>query len=789
MIKNYILSALRNIIRYKSFSLLNITSLALSMSVCLLIILIIMDQLSHDDFHPKNERIYRVTTNNEMSDEIFTRFATTAYPMGDYLREHYPVVEKAAVIEQFSGNDARYNNRVFEVDGLYVNKEFFEVFDFPVRGTDPAVSLDDPWSVILTEKTASKFYGDEDPLGKTFTIDSVGDYTVRGVIPDLGRKTHIQFDMLVSTAGVEENRHDNWNNIYRSYAYILLKEGTGHEDLTQAFEDIRRERYSDDPERDFTFSLQSLAKICPGPILGNELGVFLPRIIIYFMGILALVVMLTSAFNYTNMSLAKSLTRATEIGVRKVTGASRGQIFVQFLTESVLASLLALLLAYIVLQFLTPAFEGMKFMSFLEITLQENLKIYGWFLVFAAVTGIIAGLIPAGYISSFNPVTVFKDTFNVRILSRMFLRKFLVVAQFCVSIILVITIILCYRQLRFYINTNYGFDKTSVLNIGLQGNPKQRLEAELEAIPEINLITWSSVIPGTGNMRTDDAWISDKENKIALAYFSVNENYLDVMGLNLIAGVNFPEENYGGLERYVIVNETALERFKLESPQQALGTVITMEDSILLEVIGVVEDYHYFALFAKIGPMGLRIKPDEYRYAHMLVSSPDIMVTMKKIERAWQEVDPERELHAMFLDEEIREYYLYFGDLLYMAGFASLLAILIACMGLFGMAAYSSESRIKEIGIRKAMGAKSSSIALMISRSYVRMILAAMAIALPLSWFGNRLWLRNLPYHVNFGAGTLIAGAVFILLVSLLTILTQSLKSARRDPVDSLRYE
>jgi putative ABC transport system permease protein len=511
--------------------------------------------------------------------------------------------------------------------------------------------------------------------------------------------------------------------------------------------------------------------------------------VILFMLVLALVLILTSAFNYTNMSLAKALTRAREIGVRKVSGALRSQIFRQFIAESVLSALISLLLAYLILQFLRPAFEGLKFMSFLEISPRENLAVYIWFLVFTVVTGLVAGLLPALYMSTFNPIAVFKDTFGIRVLSRMFLRKFLVVAQFSVSIILFITIVLLYRQLRYYMNTDYGFAKENVMNIDLQGNDWERVRDEFGSIPEVGNITWSSHIPAIGNMRSDEAYLDDREERFALAYFAVDAGYIDVLELELLAGRNLPENPGSGGEKYLLLNETAVERFGFEDAQSALQQTITIEDTLLLEVIGVVKDYHYFGMFSKIGPMSLRYIPGRFRNAHLSVSSPDITATMKKFEKAWEKVDPEREFKGQFLDAEIREYYTYFGDILWMVGFASLLAILIACMGLFGMAAYSTESRIKEIGIRKAMGARSASIAFLVSKSYIRMIGIALIVALPLSWFGNNLWLQNFAYKVNFGAGSLLLGALFIIAVSFLTILSQTLKAARQDPVNSLRYE
>ena len=789
MIKSYLVTAFRNLFKHRTFSIINIIGLSLSMTICLLIINIIIDQYSYDSFHPEKERLFRVLTNDEISDEIVTKFASTAFPMARYLRENYPVVENAVTIHIGFNGDAKYGDKIIPLSGLYTETAFFRIFGFELISDDPEHVLDEPYSMVMREEVAAKYFGYEDPLGKVISLDTLGEFTVRGIVKEKKEKSHIRFETLASVASMQEDLTDDWTGIYYSYAYLLLEEDAAEESLNDAFNEIRKERYTDEPEKDFSFSLQPVTKICPGPILGNELGFYMPRMVVYFMAVLALIVILTAAFNYTNLSLAKSLTRAREIGVRKVAGAYRQQIFIQFLTESVLASLIALIVSYGLLQLLMPAFTGMKFMTLLEISPDENIRVYLWFVLFAIATGLIAGLIPASYMSSFNPVIIFKDISSVKVLSRMFLRKFLVVAQFTVSIVLVITIILLYRQLRFYLNSDYGFNKENIVNIKLIGNDPDLLADEFKAIPEIKTITWSSHIPAVGNMWTEEAWVTSKEDKIDMAYFSVDENYIDVLELELVAGSNFPQNAYTGTEKYIILNETAVETLQLGRPDEATGQSIFIEDSIYAEIIGVVRDYHYFAMFAKIGPMALRLIPDKYNYANLLVSSPDMPGTIKKIEKSWEKIDPVHKMQYDFMDHTIRDYYQHFSDILYMVGVASLLAILIACMGLFGMATYSAETRIKEIGIRKVVGANSGSVVYLISKTYLKLVVIATIIAVPLAYFGNNLWLQNFPYQVPFGAGTVLAGALLVLVLSLLTIGSQTYRVANANPAGSLRYE
>jgi len=789
MFKSYLLTALRNLFKYKGFSAINIIGLSFSMTVCLLIVMIIIDQLSYDNFHKNRERIYRVLTNDEMSDFVVTQFACTAYPMAEYLKSNYPMVEEAVTIHGYYNSEGKYKDKIIPIKGLYTNSDFFRVFDFELVGGDPEHALDEPYSMVIREEVARKFFGEEDAIGKTISVDTTKEYTVTGIIKENNQKTHINFEILASINSMEKDLSEDWKDVYSNWAYIILEDGFNPEELKPAFEKIREEQYSSDPELDFSFELQALTDITLGPILGNEIGFFLPKMVFIGMVILALVLIVTAAFNYANLSMARSLIRAKEIGVRKVVGANRKQVFFQFLVESVVSALCALIISYFLLQFLKPAFTGMKFMADMQISPQENVRVYIWFMVFAIATGLIAGLIPAIYMSSFNPVTIFKDISELKIFSRVFLRKFLVVAQFAFSIILLVTIVLLFQQMKYWMNANYGFNKENVLNIRLKGNNRDLLDNELRRLPEIKSVSWSSHIPGVGNVWSDDAWTDSKENKIELCHFFTDRNYIEVMGLTLVAGINFPENYNSNNEQYVILNQSAVDIFNFGTPQDALGKFITIKDTVLVEVIGVVKDYNFFAMFGKIKPMALRLNRDKYNVAHLLMSTTDISRTMNKLERIWKEIDPVHSMEAKFLDDEIRQYYMFFSDILYMIGFTSLLAIIIACLGLFGMATYSAETKVKEIGVRKVFGARGLSVTYLVSKGYLNLILISILIGIPVAYFGNNFWLQKLPYRVAFGFGTLFMCSIFILLLSLLIIVSLSLKAANTNPARSLRYE
>lgn len=789
MFKNYLLIAFRNLFKYKGFSAINIIGLSLSMSVCLLIVMIILDQMSYDSFHENRKRIYRVLTNDEMSEFLVTRIAATAYPMAEYLKDNYPAVEQAVAIHGYYSNEGKFKDKIIPFEGFYTSSDFFRIFDFELIGGDPEHLLDEPYSMVMREEVAKKFFGEENPIGQIITVDTTKEFTVTGIIKENNQKTHINFEILISINSMDRDLSGDWKDVFSNWVYIFLKDDFNPDELQPAFDKIRQEQYSSDPEHDYSFELQALTDIPLGPLLGNEIGFFLPKMVFIGMVILALVLIVTAAFNYTNLSMARSLTRAREIGVRKVVGSDRIQVFLQFLVESVVAALFALVLSYILLQILRPAFTGMKFMTVLNISPQENVRVYIWFLIFAIVTGLIAGLIPAIYMSSFNPVTIFKDISELKVFSRVFLRKLLVVAQFTFSIILLVTIVVLFRQMKYWMNADYGFNKENVLNIRLKGNDRNILNNEFSSLPEIKAISWSSHIPGVGNVWSDHAWVDSKENKIELCYFCTDRNYIDVMGLSLIEGMNFPENISSKNEQYLIINQTAVEIFNFGTPQEAIGKIITIEDTILAEVIGVVKDYNFFALFGKIQPMALRYNPDKFNVANLLVSTGDIARTMNKLERVWKKIDPVHSMDAKFLDDEIREYYMFFSDILYMIGVTSLLAIIIACLGLLGIATYSAETKVKEIGVRKVFGAKGMSVVYLVSKGYLILILISIAIGVPVSYFGNNLWLQNFTYRVSFGFGTLFLCSVFILLLSLLIIGSLSLRAANTNPARSLRYE
>jgi len=796
MIKNYLLTAFRNVLRYKGFSLINIFGLSLSMAVCMLILVVIQDQFSYDKIHTKSERIYRVQQVDSL-DFTSLKIASNPYPLGIELRDNYAIAEKVVILNEDFFGEGLYKDTRLSFKGLYTNTAFFDVFDFRLEHGSPEGILDEPYTMVLSRETADKFFGDEDPIGKFIEIDTLGAYEIKGIIAKTKQKSHIQFEALVSLSTLdildqrrEEPRFvDNWETGWGSWIYLLLDPDADLTGIQGILDGISQEKYRDNDETNFSFYLQPFGKIVPGPLLGNEIGMFLPKVFLLFLGGLALVIIISAAFNYTSLSVARSMLRAREVGVRKTFGAFRSQVIIQFLLEAVVITIISLLFAIALLQFLLPAFSGMQMMSMLEIRPEQNTQVYLWFLIFALLTGLLSGALPAVVISAFKPIAVLKGITNIKFFSRITLRKILLVSQFVFSMVFIISILLIFKQMNFMLNAELGFDAEVVYDINLQGKDFEKVEAEYSQLPEVLNISATSHVPSEGNVWGVDLRLKTEDEKTEGHYFSVDENYIECMGLELIAGRNFPENMGTENEKFVIASEMAIEQFQLGSPHDALGTTLILDDSSLVEIIGVIKDYQYLAMFLPEKPMFLRYIPGLYRHAFLRLESPDMTATIDKLERSWEKLDPDHDINGDFLDGRIKYYYSFFEDIMYTVGFATLLAIIIASFGLLGMATYSTRTRLKEIGIRKVFGAEVDHIVLLVSRSYLWLMLIAAVIGGIIAYLANNLWLQHLSKSVDFGIGTILTGVFIVVVVGLLTISSQTLKAAQTKPATTLKNE
>lgn len=799
MLLNYLKTALRNLVKYKIFSFINIFGLSFSMSVCLLIITLINDQLSHDNFHKNRDRIYRVISQVKDRDGRLSTTATTTMPIANILENEYSGVEKTVRLSKRLYGDGKSGDKFTPIRGLFADQSFFEVFGFSLVAGDKASALIEPFTIVLSEETALNLFNSIDVTGKVIEIGNLGLYTITGVVKDPPAKSHITFDAIASASTMnileKDNKlqpiTENWDDPYSSYVYILLEEDASVDNIDKFLSQIE-DRYLDkEAEVKIHFLFQSLPSITPGPLMNNKLTFTLPVEVIIFMGILALIVMLSACFNYTNLSLSRALTRAKEVGIRKVTGATKWQVIKQFLGESILFSMLSMVFAILIFKILLEAFNHMSIAQEISLNVKDIYSTYFWFVIFGLVVGVIAGLSPALFLSSFKPIIVLKKISEIRIFSRITLRRSLVVLQFTISLLFIISAIIVHKQIFLYNNYDYGFIKENIINIRLQDAEAEQYMNEIRNRADVIQVSASSHIPATGQNYGVRIRRKIEDEKTRFLFFYVDHNYLDNLDLKLIAGTNFPENASNENEQYVLINREALEILNFNTPHEAIGENLLLGDDepINLQIIGVVENYHHDLLFVDINGLALRYKPESFQYVNVKVNSDNMEATIGGLNAAWKKFDQTHEFDYEYFDLQLENSYGFVKDISGIISITSILAIIVSTLGLLGMAIYNAESRVKEVGVRKVMGADVKDIILLLSKGFSVLLIISIVIATPLAFFANNLWLQQIANHITIGPGILFSGIGIILIIGIITIGSQALKVALTNPAISLRDE
>lgn len=729
--------------------------------------------------------------------------STTTMALKETLLAEVPGVEKAARIKRGFGNISMMDFKQdvnIPVTGYFADPEILELFELELEVGNPATALTEPHSVVLTRESASKLFRNPNPIGESIKVGEQGEFKVTGILkekPD--QKSHVMFEGLASFATLKRlNPVDStgfdplqsWNQIHEGYLYLLLDEEASSDQVQAQLHQIATEHYAADDPSKHDFALQNLADIALGPDINNPIGPFLPRIFVVFLSALAAIVMLTSCFNYTNLSIARSLTRAKEIGIRKVTGAARSQIFFQFIAEAILTSGLALAFSWILVILSKPYLLNLRLVQLLRWDFSTSLEVYPYLIGFAVLVGLMAGFFPAVVLSSLQPIRVLKSFGSIRLLSRFGLRKALLVIQFAISLVFIMSAILVYRQTDLFLNKDRGFAVDDKVLIKLNQTNREKLKAELIRFSNVASVSAISHIPGAGVTMGDDFKVTPEAEAYEMDYFHVDEEYLNNMELGLLAGRNFSEQNPESNKTKIMINELAVEKFGFGSPSEAIGQAIYRgSDPTLYEIIGVVPNYIHRHMLMQDAPMALMYNPAEFGQLQVRFTGSE-KAMLSTIQAAWDKVNPDLKMNFAFFEVEMNELYnVFFGVLGKVVGLVAFLAITISCLGLLGMATYAAEVRTKEVAIRKSLGASVPEIAIQLSMGFVKLVGIAILIGLPLAWMVNNLWLENLAYRVSIGLGTVGLSLLFIALLTLLTVGSQALKAALLNPSDSLRNE
>jgi len=778
MFQNILKIAIRNLKRHKAYSLISISGLAVGLACSILTLIWVRHEASYDGFHANIDRLYRVvyTTGKREWSSLYVPGA-----LADFLKETYPDVDEATIYGERSLSVSR-GPEGFSAKGYFVHPSFFRMFTFPFSKGDPESAFSHPLSVVLSEETAAKLFGGEDPLGKVVKVDQTADLTVTGIIKKIPRNSTLKFDLLLSEqiAPANMKKFDVWS----PYVYVMLREGASAEILNGKISQVHADH--NPGEGDVVVRLSPFFRTHLHGFLGGGLISSL-----YLFSAVAFFILLLACINFMNLSTARSETRLREIGIKKTFGSTRLDLIKQFLAESVFLS------------FLGAAGAGLLvviFLPMLNTILGERLAIHdagGFLLLVAGITlfaGLVSGSLPALFLSSLAPVNILKRSFSSGDRSRSSsMRRVLVVIQFAISIVFMICLTGVYRQTEFLRSRNLGYQKENVVMFSLKGQLKrgnQGLKQELLRIPQVESVTTAiSPLIGWWNSSSVGWEGGTSDQKVNMGYNWVDFDYLKTLGLELAEGRFFSPEIASDFKDAFVVNEAAVRAMALKEP---VGKEIVRSPGTPYEdrgrIIGVIKDFHFESLRGEIRPfclisalsggeMSLRLRPGRQGEA------------LKDVEKTIKAMSPGHPFDVRFLDEEIDN--LYRQDRL--AGRLILIitavALFLSSLGLYGLAVFSAERRTKEIGIRKVIGASAAQIAVLLSKEFIVLVCAANIIAWPVSWMITQRWLRNFAYHAEPRLWMFLAAGGMAVLMVLLTVARGAVRAATRNPLESLRYE
>jgi len=788
MIRNYLKSFLRFLKRHKAYSINNILGLSIGLAAAVLIYLWILDELSFDKHHYNYDNICRIVTTMKNSDGGM-RTTVTAAPLASKLEESFPeIIETARFKPSLSEMLVSHGENIFyEKEIAFVDKEFFRIFTHPFIFGSDQVPFPDKHSAVISEQVAQKYFGSENPIGKTITLDNQTIITVSGVIEDVPANSNLKFNILINFEMIEElGMTVHWENL-SYYAYALMSENVDHPALKAQIDTLTKELYS---HGSYEFFLQPLSDVhlrssFDYDVNGHSEPTYQYISIFILIGIFILSI---SIINYINLSTARSTMRAREVGVRKVFGARRGQLIKQFMGESFLLCLLSYLIAMLLVELVLPSFNSF---TGKEVNVDySNIPFLLGIIAIIGFTGILSGSYPALLLSSFIPVRTLKG--DIQSGSSSF-RRILVILQFSISILLIICTGLVYRQLAFIQNQNLGINIDHIIYSPVVGNTGENLhllKEELHKYPGVLEVTNISNLPTLTNSGTYGiSWEGrNEEDRLFVTLKKVDHDYIPTFGIGLAEGRNFSLDHPTDSTNFIL-NETAIRMMNIEDPIGKKFTLWGMEG----EIIGVAKDYNFNSLHKEIDPICLHITnpfyAKKYGYICFKLKGDNIRNTIKNIERSWNKLNPAFPLNYTFLEDDYAKLYLSESRMRSLFALFAVLSIFLSCLGLYGLSSFMAERRTREIGIRKVMGARSRQIVYMFSWDALKWVLIANLIAWPIAWLYMKHWLEDFAYRTSIGPWIFLLSGFIVLLISLFTLSFQALKAARINPATSIRSE
>lgn len=793
MFRNYLITSIRSLFRQKGFSLINILGLAIGLACALLILLWVQDELSFDKFHEHADRLYRVEEDQYYSGEVY-HVTVTPYPSGPVWKDEIPEIEDACRHQWPSGMLFTYGEKAFYEGGcVAVDSTFFNLFTYEFLHGNKATALTEPYSAVLTEETADKYFGDENPIGKGLTVNNTYEFTVTAVLKSLPKNSINQFDILVPFDYLKEigQFNDHWgSNSIRTY--IKLYENAVIDSVDSKLTAVVKQ-HNEETTTDFMAAPFTRIHLHQYFGYGHDPGAI---VFVYIFSAIAIFVLLIACINFMNLSTARSATRAREIGLRKVSGASRRAVIIQFFGESVLLAFISLIFALIIVSSILEVFNKVsgKELDF------SNLMLPRFIIAMILVTlaaGLISGIYPALYLSAFRPIKVLKGDLSSGMKSGWF-RKVLVIVQFTLSVFLIIGTMIIYRQLNYMKSKDLGYDRENMFYFQMRGQIKDNYQTIKDAFlrdPQVLGVSAATHQPHQiGSNSGGGDWDGrDPELSVLIGNNIVDYDFIETMRIELKDGRSFSREfpaDMASLEdssANFMINEV-LE--KIMEKENAVGERFRMW-GMEGRIIGVMKDFHYHSVRTKIEPLMFMLGFNEYlAWIVVRVAPGDLTKTMRDLEKTWNEIMPGYPFDYNFVDESLDQMYRTEERLGTLLKYFTILAILIACLGLFGLASFTAEQRTQEIGIRKVMGARVSTVMMLLSKEFSLLVIISCLIAIPASLLVmGKVFLQNFEYRTDMVWWIFLAASLAALLIAILTVSYQAARAALANPADALRYE
>jgi putative ABC transport system permease protein len=808
MIQNYLKIALRNLLRNKVYSFINIGGLAVGMATCLLITLYVLDEISYDRFNEKADRIYRLDMDIKFGGSEKS-YAVSPAPAGPALLRDYPFIENYVRIRENGVVITKGKETINEQNVAFADSSLFEVFTLPMLYGNPKNALSQPNSVVITESIAKKYFNTVQVLGKVLTIDKTQLYKITGVIKDIPENSHIKRNIYMSMLNYEDSKRNIWvSNNYNTY--LLFKQKVDPSQLRARFREIQKKymqpeifqilgiKTMEDFEKSgnyMRFDLMPLKQIHLYSNKVAEIGTNSNIQYVYIFSAIALFILLIACVNFMNLSTARSVNRAKEVGVRKVLGTIRSYLIGQFLSESILLSLIAFILGFGIAYALLPYFNDLAAKQ-MNLSLEQKPFLLPALLFFSILIGLLAGIYPALVLSAFKPISVLKGKLTTSSRGG-YLRSGLVVFQFFASAFLIICTIVIYRQLNFIQQKNLGFNREQVLVINetnLLGTGLESFRNELLQLKETKSATISGFLPTPSYRNSNSFWPEGElnaEKGISMQFWEVGHDYTKTLGMQLLQGRDF-DRNMSTDSSALIINESAAKIFGYKNPigrKLFMYADIQTKRMIAFTIIGVVKNFNYESLRENVGAMSMCLSTKSYGMISIRLQTDNAKEAIAKIENKWKSRVGATPLNYQFLDEAFDSMYRSEQRIGKIFISFAILAIFIACLGLFGLATFTAEQRTKEIGIRKVLGASVSQIVQLLSKDFIRLVIFGIVIASPLAYYFMDKWLQDFAYRVEISWWIFALAGIVAIVIALLTVSYQAIRAALMNPVKSLRTE